>query len=228
MCCQLCFPLTFLLCSLALAGRGRSEPPASPEKRILDTLNTVTSVEFVETRLVDVVEQLEDRFEISIEIDAKALDDVGLSTDVPITRSLKNIRLKSALRLILADLDLNYVVADDVLFITTPEVATSRSVTRVYSLDCGAGALKVVKTMLREYESPCVATPTAIKDGTLLIVRAPEAAQYEIDSFLAQIAEASAFAPEKGEDAQKVEDPFSPRPASKDEHPFAGGGFKRE
>ncbi len=63
---------------------------------------------------------------------AGALDDVGLSTDTPITKSLSGLSLKSCLRLILRELNLTYVVRDEVLLITTPEEAEREQVTRLY------------------------------------------------------------------------------------------------
>ena len=54
----------------------------------------------------DVIEYLKDLHGIEIQIDKKALDDVGVQPDTPVTRTLKGISLRSALRLTLKDLDL--------------------------------------------------------------------------------------------------------------------------
>ena len=48
------------------------------------------------------------------------------------TKTLRSITLRSALRLILKDLELTYVVRDEVLQITTPEDAESQLITKVY------------------------------------------------------------------------------------------------
>lgn len=102
------------------------------ETKILAALNDPTTLEFIETPLKDVIDYLKDLHGIEIQIDAKALETSGLGTDVPVTRNLKGISLRSALRLVLKDLDLSYIIKNEVLLITTPEVATETVVTKVY------------------------------------------------------------------------------------------------
>ncbi len=103
-----------------LASRG----PA--EKKIADALRSPTVLEFVETPLADVIDYLKDLHGIEIQVDKKALEDVGIGTDAPVTKHLKGISLRSALRLLLRDLDLTYMIEDEVLLITTPEEAEAR------------------------------------------------------------------------------------------------------
>lgn len=112
--------------SIDLANRGDAE------ERIFQALEDNTNLEFIETSLGDVMSYLEDLHHIQIEIDSQALRDVGLDTDVPITRNLRAISLRSALRLMLRELDLTYMIRDEVLLITTPEKAEDQLVTRVY------------------------------------------------------------------------------------------------
>ena len=69
---------------------------------------------------------------IHVSIDHKALEDAGIGTDTQITRTLKDVKLRSALKLMLHDLGLTYLVADDVLLITTSDEANNRLVTVVY------------------------------------------------------------------------------------------------
>jgi len=103
--------------SMDLASRGTAE------KKIDDALKSPTQLEFIETPLQDVIDYLKDFHDIEIQIDKKALDDVGIGSDTPITKNLKGISLRSALRLTLRELDLTYVIQDEVLLITTPEQA---------------------------------------------------------------------------------------------------------
>lgn len=104
------------------------------EAKILDALDKPTQLEFIETPLQDVIDSLKDYHGIEIQIDQKCLDDVGIGTDTLITRALKGISLRSALRLLLDDLDLTYTVQDGVLLITTPEEAETQWSTQLYSL----------------------------------------------------------------------------------------------
>lgn len=111
-------------------------PPQSPaEAKIEEALKSPTALEFAETPLTDVVNFLEDAHKIEIQLDRKALDDNGVAHDTPITRNLKAVPLRSALNLVLRELDLTYVVRDDVLLITSREEAEGRQITRVYRVD---------------------------------------------------------------------------------------------
>ncbi|NQU20353.1 MAG: VWA domain-containing protein, partial [Candidatus Nealsonbacteria bacterium] len=112
--------------SMDLAAKG----PA--EKRIAEALDSPTQLEFIETPMQDVVDYLKDYHDIEIQIDRASLDDVGIGSDTPITKNLKGISLRSALRLTLRELDLTYMIRDEVLLITTPEEAESQLTTKVY------------------------------------------------------------------------------------------------
>jgi ferric-dicitrate binding protein FerR (iron transport regulator) len=105
--------------SMTLARQGDAR------RKIEEALNSPTQLEFVETPLQDVIEYLKDYHRIEIQIHRKALHDVGLDPSTnPITANLKGISLRSALRLILRERDLTYVIQSDVLLITTPEEAS--------------------------------------------------------------------------------------------------------
>ncbi len=117
--------------------RGRNVEAGPAEMKILKELDSPTTLEFLETPLADVVDYLKElhKIEIQIDIRCRCLVDVGMGTDTPITRNLRGISLGRTLRLMLHDLDLTYVIQDEVLLITTPKIANTRQVTRVYPLD---------------------------------------------------------------------------------------------
>ena len=50
-----------------------------------------------------------------MKLKVRKIEDAGITTDTPITKSLKGITLKSALRLILKELEMTYVIRDEVL-----------------------------------------------------------------------------------------------------------------
>ena len=104
----------------------------SAEQRILDALESDTKIDFLDEPLSDAMTYLEQYHGIQIEIDNRALEEAALTTDIPISKQLSGIKLKSALNLILKDLGLTYVIQDEVLQITTPDEAELRLVTKVY------------------------------------------------------------------------------------------------
>jgi type II secretory pathway component GspD/PulD (secretin) len=108
--------------------------PTAGEDAIRRALATPASMEFVEQPLSDVVSFLKDQHEIEIQLDLKALEDAGVATDTPITRKLKGITLRSALRLMLVAHNLTYVIKDEVLLITTQAAAEEMFETRLYEV----------------------------------------------------------------------------------------------
>jgi hypothetical protein len=112
--------------SIDLARRGGAE------EQIFKALQDPTQLEFFDTPLGDVIGYLEDLHGINIELDTRALAAVSISSDTPVSRKLNGVSLRSALRLLLKELDLTYVVRDEVLLITTPDEAQSQLVTKVY------------------------------------------------------------------------------------------------
>jgi general secretion pathway protein D len=105
------------------------------EKEIRKQLETNTEVEFENTPLRDVAIYLADLHGIEVQLDYKGLDWVGVTGETPVTRKIKGVRLKSALRLILGDLDLTYLIANEMLLITTPERAANAVEMRVYPVE---------------------------------------------------------------------------------------------
>lgn len=86
--------------------------------RIMAALDGPTEMEFIETPLKDVIEAIKTRHGIEIEADSKAITDAGGTLDMPITVSIKGVSLRSALRLMLRDHELDYALADEVLIVT--------------------------------------------------------------------------------------------------------------
>jgi hypothetical protein len=106
---------------------------ASPaEERIAAQLDTQTEIQFSDTPLTDVVVYLADYHGIPIIIDTDALSAEGIAPDIPITRSLTGVKLRSALKIILQPLQLSYIIEDEVMKITTVTVEKERLQTRVY------------------------------------------------------------------------------------------------
>jgi hypothetical protein len=121
----------------------KPQPAAGPklplrcgEKAILKALEEKTTVDFVETPLQDVVEYLQDKYRIPIKLDTNALKEAGVDASTPVTFWISGVPLRSALRMILSDLQLEWTVWCDVLWITSPAKAESddRFVVKVYDV----------------------------------------------------------------------------------------------
>jgi len=110
--------------------RVRSPVPATvPEligPAVAKVLSTDTRLEFIETPLEDVVAFLESGRDVEVTLDTRALNDVGLGTDTPITINVKGVKLSSALSLMLRPLELTWTADKNGIRITTPEVAEGK------------------------------------------------------------------------------------------------------
>ena len=104
------------------------------ELKIAAALATPTSLEFVETPLKDVIDYLKDVHKIEIQLDRAGLKDAGVDESAPVNANIKGISLRSGLRLILDELQLKYVIHNEVLLITSPQKAESDEfmTTRLY------------------------------------------------------------------------------------------------
>ena len=95
------------------------------EASIRAALNQTTDCDVIEMPLKDVVLYLAERHNIPILINARKLHEASISPDTPVTKSVRFVTLRSALQLLLNDLELAYVVQNGVLTITTKEEAQS-------------------------------------------------------------------------------------------------------
>lgn len=107
----------------------RSSPA---EERIQRALDETTTVEFIDTPLVDAMDFIADLHDIMIILNEPRLLEEGISTDTPITQVLSGISLRSALKIILEPEGLTYVIEDEVMKITTQIDADEKLSTRVY------------------------------------------------------------------------------------------------
>ncbi|MCH8043335.1 MAG: hypothetical protein IID44_06410 [Planctomycetes bacterium] len=128
-------PILGLVAVVWLAGSACLLPAAEEnlaETKIYQALGEKTKIEFRKTPLQDVVDHLSEFHKIKIQLDKTMLEEVGIGADTPVTKRLNNVSLRAALRLMLRDLELTYVIDDEVLLITTPEEAETRSTTKFY------------------------------------------------------------------------------------------------
>ena len=110
--------------------------PGGNVAAIEKALASTTQLDFVEAPLQDVIDYLKNQHNIEIQIDKRPLEDVSVTTDTPVTINIKGITLRSALNLMLRNMqpELTYTIKDEVLLITTPEVADENLFVKVYEV----------------------------------------------------------------------------------------------
>ncbi len=90
-------------------------------------------VDYIDLAFAEVLEQLGSQADLQFYIKVMALEDLGIAADFPITISLKNVSVETALELILEQGELTYMIRDGVIIITTTEDAESVAEVRVYN-----------------------------------------------------------------------------------------------
>jgi type II secretory pathway component GspD/PulD (secretin) len=109
-----------------------SQRISTEERNIERKLTAPISLSCTNQPLREVIDYIRGDQGINIFIDEPALADKGIQLDAPVTIKLDNISLKSALKLLLNLAHLTYVVADDVLKITTEDQARGKLKQVVY------------------------------------------------------------------------------------------------
>jgi len=114
----------------------------SAEEKIREQLSEKTDLEFADAPapLKDVIDVIRAKHHIEVILDQEALKQAGIDPAATlVTKSLKDISLRSALRLILNDMELTYVIENEVLTITTRDKADTLLKTKVYDVRDLAG-----------------------------------------------------------------------------------------
>ena len=99
-------------------------------------------VDFQETPLRAVLSHFRDSTGLPMVCDMQALSDAGIDPETPVTQDLARlpgVSVASALRLVLHDMGLTWVVRDEVLTVTTREKAQENLVVVAYPLPRGLG-----------------------------------------------------------------------------------------
>jgi hypothetical protein len=110
----------------------------SAQQRIEAALNQRlrSPIEFPETPLNVIMQQLAEEYDIPIHFDTTALEAVAQSPEIEVSAAYHGITLRSALELMLGQVeDVTYIIDNEVLIITTEDEAESRMLTVVYQVD---------------------------------------------------------------------------------------------
>ena len=114
--------------------------------------------QYFDQPLLDVIDDVNAQHGFPIRLARRTMAESGIGTDTPVNINLSGIPLGSALRLMLSDLGLAYVVQDHVLKITTQADANAARQVHVYEVDgltqgkSEDGMLRLLEKMFPEDE----------------------------------------------------------------------------
>jgi len=107
---------------------------STEEQRLESVLQSPATFEFQDQALEDVLTFIEESHEINLMIDQVGLADNGIALDTPVTLTLKGLPLHTCMNLLLPPLDLDYLIRDGVVMITSSTVADEYQEIRVYDV----------------------------------------------------------------------------------------------
>jgi hypothetical protein len=111
---------------------AQSPADQAAEDRILAILKTPYSGNTHSTSLSAFLAEITRASGLPIRVDAKVLEEASIPLDAPVNCELPPVTLRSALDMILDPLDLNWVIQDECLLVTTPDKVSNQLITRVY------------------------------------------------------------------------------------------------
>lgn len=124
-----------------ISSRGLiTQPPAVREAndRIDSALDQPLKlpIDYIEIPLIQIMQAISDDYDIPIVFDRQAFEALAISEETEVTVNLRNVSLRTAIELMLRQVeDLTYLATNEVLMITSEDEAQQRPEVRVYRVD---------------------------------------------------------------------------------------------
>ncbi len=116
-------------------NRRDDSAPTEQERAMIRSLETKIDANYKSSRFQTVIEHIATSINRTIIVDAAALTEVGVTYDSPINFTVREpVMTRTALRSILASVNLTYVVRDNIIHVTTPLKTKELMTTKVYYL----------------------------------------------------------------------------------------------
>lgn len=115
-------------------GDKKTKPKLTNEQRIRAALEQPCELDYMEKSLADVVQDLSEKHKINVRLRNRELEAIGLDAKTAVSIHVNDISLRSALALMLDDLELTWAIRHEVLLITSKEEAESLLTTKVYDV----------------------------------------------------------------------------------------------
>jgi hypothetical protein len=115
-----------------IAKRKSGPQLTAKEKALLKTLNSTLTINLTGVKFEDVIAYLEDKTGQTILVDKQALADVQVEYETLVTLKLGKVTVRTALRKLLGDLGLTYIIKEEAIQVTSPQRAKESMVVRAY------------------------------------------------------------------------------------------------
>ncbi|RCS41431.1 hypothetical protein DTL42_23015 [Bremerella cremea] len=108
--------------TIHLQAANYPDQQASQKEAVVQALcEKKFDLQLVDTPLAEFVKQLESKLGVPVRMNVRALEDLSLTPDTPLTYAMTGLRAQTHLRLILRELNLTYLVTPYGVTITTQE-----------------------------------------------------------------------------------------------------------
>ena len=206
--CKLAFVSLFVIAlgrTCLVSAAGQPKQPTAGEA-IREALAKPVDLKYDKLPLQKVAEDLQAKLGVPVRLDNRALGEMGIADDTPVTFAVSRISAKSAIALMLHALGLTAIVRYELLLLTTREEADNLLETRVYDVsdlvrgDDGAGISRADLEPLMDSITECVSPITWDSVGGagsivalrvaglgMLVVRQRGDVCEEIEALLAQL-----------------------------------------
>lgn len=154
---------------------------APREQKIRRALDQEVSMEFPGSSLHEICEFITLMHDIPVQLHGNELKAAGISLDLKVNAVISGISLRSALKLLLEDLKLDYCVDDGALIITTPAELKDRKRLDYYNLSSLSADWQAAAELLIR---PLATEVTSLEGG--LLVDASLDAHRKLEQFLEQ------------------------------------------
>jgi hypothetical protein len=125
--------MAFTLCWLCVAGQAQQADPATPRLASRPDLKQPISLEFINSPLADVMLWISHNTKLDIEIDRREISNAGLDR-ATITFSAREVPLESGLRRMLSQVELDFVVREGFLLVSTEDAIAEILETKTYDV----------------------------------------------------------------------------------------------
>ncbi len=113
--------------------RSKKSQLTATERAILKALDARTSVDVTDQRFGGMIDFFQKQMGQTIILDKPALDDLNINSEsTKVSLHLDRVSTRTALKKMLADLGLTYIVKDETIFVTTPTKAKDYMTVRTY------------------------------------------------------------------------------------------------
>ncbi|MGI9473220.1 MAG: hypothetical protein ACR2NZ_16890 [Rubripirellula sp.] len=173
--------------------KSARHPDETQAAYIRRRLGERTSLQAIEMPLEDFAGLVAETVDIPVVINRRALEELGLSIDLPVNVQFRDLSLRSVLRIALEEFDLTYAVRNEVLEITTDESAEQNLVLETYTFPASISSksdqvvLMLVRSVSPNKWDQLGGTCTVSALDNVLVVSATEPVHEGVVEFLEKI-----------------------------------------